>query len=351
MPQSRRFCDLTPKEAATTVESMRRDASAVDSKQAAQTFLHNLRTLGRIQQNQRLEIDAQGNFRLESTTSRKFAINRSRSITVLHPFVLQVLYRAQIECFYPTPQVCNVLGKNLDFSGFAQHGSRQRRHSDAVLRPQGGFGWITQELAEAAHEISLSMNSARDGLNNMLAGYRSQHSFFNNKDDQIACVNDLVAQADSARTTYLFSNYDDSNSISKVIELKSDIQQNPQLWHGGWSTSADVSATKDFFRSLNDALTKKILRDDASQCSLLLWGHHKLRGGWEYVDLDPFFDLAKSRHSSQHCWDRACQKGICDTGAVSRWAKYMNRQRKKIEALFKTEYFKKLNRRNKQQFR
>ena len=281
-----------------------RDAAAVGSKQAAQTFLHNLRTLGRIQQNQRLEIDAQGNFRLESTTSRKFAFSRSRSITVLHPFVLQVLYRAQIECFYPTPQVCNVLGKNLDVSGFAQHGSRQRRHSDAVLRE--GFGWITQELAGAAKDIFDCMTSARAGLNNMLAGYRSQSGFFNNKDDQIACVNDLVAQADSVRTTYLFSNYDDSNSISKVIELKSDIQQNPQLWHGGWSTRADVNATKDFFRSLKDALTKKILGDDASQCSLLLWGHHKLRGRWEYVDLDPFFDLAKSRHSSQHCWDRAC---------------------------------------------
>lgn len=340
---SDKFCDLTPQRAARKLESMMRDAAAVGSKQAAQTFCHNLRTLGRIQQNQRLEIDAQGNFRLESTTSRKFAINRSRSITVLHPLVLQVLYRAQIECFYPTPQVCNVLGKNLDFSGFAQHGSRQRRHSDAVLRPQGGFGLITRELAGAAQEISNCMTSARAGLNNMLAGYRSQSGFFNNKDDQIACVNDLVAQADSARTTYLFSNFDHSNSISKVIELKSDIQQNPQLWYGGWSTRADVSATKDFFRSLKDALTKKILRDDASQCSLLLWGHHKLRGRWEYVDLDPFFDLAKSRHSSQHCWDRACQEGMCDTGAVSRWAKYMNRQRQKIEALFKTQYF---NRRN-----
>jgi len=123
--------------------------------------------------------------------------------------------------------------------------------------------------------------------------------------------------------------------------LKSDLYQDPDLL-GVWSTLADIEAAKKFADTFNNARKKKILRDDASKCSLLLWGHHKLRGGWEYVDLDPFFDLAKSRHSSQHCWDRACQKGICDTGAVSRWAKYMNRQRQKIEALFKTQYFKNL---------
>ena len=332
---SLRFCDLTPSDAAAHVKRMLGHAP---SQQAAHTFWRNLTTLGQIQQNQRLEIDAQGVFRLESTASRRLNTlfrEASRSITELHPAVLAVLYRAQIECFYPTPQVCNVLGRNLDFSQFVPHRSSQRRHSDAVLR--GGFGLITVEIAGAAKEISLGMKSARAGLNNMLAGYRSQNSFYNKKDTQIAYVDDLVLQADPTTTT-LFVVEDYANSIAKVIELKADIQLNPQLWHGPWSTRAEIIATKDILRSLGDAIAsfRKILHADSSQCSLLLWGHHKLRGGWAYEDIqEPFFDLENEKHSSRHCWDKPCQKDMCDTGAVARWVQYMQVHRKRIEPIIK----------------
>jgi hypothetical protein len=248
---SLKFCDLTPSDAAAQVKRMLGHAP---SQQAAHTFWRNLTTLGQIQQNQRLEIDSQGVFRLESTASRKLNTlfrEASRSITELHPAVLAVLYRAQIECFYPTPQVCNVLGRNLDFSQFVPHRSSQRRHSDAVLR--GGFGHTAAEIAGAAEEISLAMKSARAGLNNMLAGYRLQSSFYNKKDTQIACVDDLVLQSDPTTTT-LFDLRDNANSIAKVIELKADIQLNPQSWHGPWSKRDEIYDAKEILRSLGDAI-------------------------------------------------------------------------------------------------
>ena len=110
-----KFCDLTPSDAAAQVKRMLGHAP---SQQAAHTFWSNLTTLGQIQQNQRLEIDPQGVFRLESTSSRKLNTlspfrSASRSITELHPFVLAVLYRAQIESSCPTPQLSKELGSRL----------------------------------------------------------------------------------------------------------------------------------------------------------------------------------------------------------------------------------------------
>ena len=348
---SLRFCDLTPSDAAAQVKRMLGHAP---SKQAAHTFWSNLTTLGQIQQNQRLEIDSQGVFRLESTASRKLNTlspftSASRSITELHSAVLAVLYRAQIECFYPTPQVCNVLGRNLDFSQFVQHRSSQRRHSDAVLQQPAGFGQITREIAAAANEISVGMKGARAGLNNMLAGYRSQNSFFNKKDTQIASVDDLVLQADPTTTT-LFVHDDKANSIAKVIQLKADITKNPQLWHGPWSTQAEVAATRSIIvQGLYGAIAKNfILHGNSSQCSLLLWGHHKLRGRWAYEDIqEPFFsDVIKDKdkhtarnyyfnsNSPEHCWDKAYKNDMCDTTAVYRWRKQMERKYKSINKLF-----------------
>jgi len=349
---SLKFCALTPSDAATQVKRMRGHAP---SQQAAHTFWMNLLTLGQIQQNQRLEIDSQGMFRLESTASRKLNTlspfrSASRSINELHPAVLAVLHRAQIECFYPTPQVCNVLGRNIDFSQFVQHRSSQRRHSDAVLQQPAGFGQITQEIAAAAHEISVGMKNARAGLNNMLAGYRSQNSFYNKKDTQIASVDDLVLQADPSTTT-LFVLDDKVISIAKVINLKAAITKNPQLWHGPWSTRAEVEATRSIIvRGLYGAIAKNlILHGNSSQCSLLLWGHHKLRGEWAYEDIqEPFFSdviTDKDKHtarnyyfksdSPEHCWDKACRKDICDLNAVDIWRTQMERKYISINKLFK----------------
>jgi len=347
---SLKFCALTPSDAAAQVKRMLWRAS---SQQAAHTFWMNLLTLGQIQQNKRLEIDSQGMFRLESTASRKLNTlspftSASRSITELHPAVLAVLYRAQIECFYPTPQVCNVLRRNLDFSQFVQHRSSQRRHSDGVLQQPAGFGQITQEIAAAAYEISVGMKGARAGLNNMLAGYRSQNSFYNKKDTQIASVDDLVLQADPTTTT-LFVHDNKANSIATVINLKADITMNPRLWHGPWSTQAEVETTRSIIvRGLYGAIAKNlILHGNSSQCSLLLWGHHKLRGEWAYEDIqEPFFsdEVIKDKHtktnyyfnsnSPEHCWDKAYKNDMCDTTAVYRWRKQMERKYKSINKLF-----------------
>ncbi len=118
---SPKFCDLTPSDAALQVK---RILGHAPSQQAAHTFWSNLTTLGQIQQNRRLEIDSQGVFRLESTASRKLKtlspFASSRSITELHPAVLAVLYRAQIESFFPTPQLSEIeKGTQLFFARFS----------------------------------------------------------------------------------------------------------------------------------------------------------------------------------------------------------------------------------------
>jgi hypothetical protein len=351
---SPKFCDLTPSDAAAQVKRMLGHAP---SQQAAHTFWRNLTTLGQIQQNQRLEIDSQGVFRLESTALRKLNTlpfrSASRSITELHPAVLAVLYRAQIEAFFPTPQLSKELGSKLPITEYPSSRDGNRRTSisrsigfvagkGVVATPQITSDYqFFGDITDKANKVVAQLAQAKAGLANMLTGYRSQSSWFNSKDAQAECVNDLAQQAE--RPLMPFANSDTGVSIAQCIAFKFNICENPEvqrLWNldSGARGVIGENAIRDFVRIINNVRSKHIVSQEqaSERASRLLWGHHVLRDGWVYHDLD--FDLFDDDINDNLPCSRVLEEQVdetqCNVAALKQFSACLQQQKQRIIAFF-----------------
>ena len=348
---SLRFCDLTPSDAA---EQVKRMLGHAPSQQAAHTFWSNLTTLGQIQQNQRLEIDSQGVFRLESTASRKLKtlspFASSRSITELHPAVLAVLYRAQIESFFPTPQLSKVLGSKLAITENQTYERDGNRRSIAHFEdgyvpwapPRAGNYGLFGTLKANADRVVSKLAQANSGLANMLAGYRSQSSWFNSKNVQAESVSDLVKQAE--KPLMPFDNADNCASIAQLLSFKFDTMFDDDGVAPFWKLDLTKIANSiqgvrnDVTRVINTVRSKLIVshRDSAStQASLLLWGHHGLRESWVYDDLDFFFfDDDINDVPSSRVLEEQVDETQCNVSALRQWGDCVARHQRTIQSRF-----------------
>lgn len=350
---SLRFCDLTPSDAA---EQVKRMLGHAPSQQAAHTFWRNLTTLGQIQQNQRLEIDSQGVFRLESTASRKLNTlspfrSASRSITELHPAVLAVLYRAQIEAFFPTPQLSRELGSNGGYSPltitenqpYNRDGNRRSSISRSigfVASPRVGSDYdFFGNLKANADKVVSKLAQANAGLANMLTGYRSQSSWFNSKDAQAESVNDLVKQAE--KPLMPFNNTDISVSIAQLLTFKFDVCVDPVA--SAWNLDPRAigvmtrSTRNDITRVIDQVRGRRIVRGEESTCaSLLLWGHHVLRDGWVYdeIDFELFDDDINENFPSSRVLEEQVDEALCNVSALKQWDACVAHHRQRITAMF-----------------
>ena len=353
---SPKFCDLPPSDAAVQVKRMLGHAP---SRQSAHTFWSNLTTLGQIQQNQRLEIDSQGVFRLESTDSRKWKTLRfasSRSITELYPDVLAVLYRAQIESFFPTPQLSKVLGSKLAvYQPYTRDSNRRSSISRSVGfidrestisregTPQEGYARsaevVLDDMKSSAEQVADQLQSARAGLGNMLRGYQSQNSRFNSKDAQAARVEDLVQQAGSPLMPFGIAN--NKASIAQCIQFKIDlclVEKYQKIWDlDSGVRGVRKSELADFKRIINEFRSSPVLMDQYSpKASLLLWGHHVLRDGWVYRDLD--FDLFGHDTSDILPCSRVLEEQVdvtqCNVSALKQFKLCVLQHMQKIEPFF-----------------
>jgi hypothetical protein len=359
---SLKFCDLPPSDAAAQVKRMLGHAP---SQQAAHTFWMNLLTLGQIQQNQRLEIDSQGVFRLESTASRKLNTlspfrSASRSITELHPAVLAVLYRAQIESFFPTPQLSKVLGSNRGYSPLAitenqpynRDGNRRSSFSrsvgaiarEGVVAPprDGNFYAFFGNLTANAEQVVSHLAQANAGLANMLQGYRSQSSWFNSKDAQAESVSDLAKQAE--KPLMPFGNKDGGASIGQLLAFKHNTLFDPSIapfWDLDSTAIANSSrsARNDATRVINTARGMGIVKgldSTPTRASLLLWGHHELRDGWVYdeIDFDLFDDDINENSPSSRVLEEQVDETQCNVSALKQWGACVERHQQRITAMF-----------------
>jgi len=354
---SLKFCALTPSDAAAQVKRMLGHAP---SQQAAHTFWSNLTTLGQIQQNQRLEIDSQGVFRLESTASRKLNTlspfrSASRSITELHPAVLAVLYRAQIESFFPTPQLSKVLGSNRGYSPLAitenqpynRDGNRRSSFSRSVgfvasrrvgnERRGGNDYHFFGNLKANADDVVLKLAQANAGLANMLTGYRSQSSWFNSKDSQAESVNDLLQQAE--KPLMPFQNSTGGVSIATLYTFKLDVLVDDvaRLWNlDPGAVGISSSGRNNVLTAINTMTGSRIVGAEAARASLLLWGHHVLRDGWVYddIDFDLFDDDINDEYPSSRVLEEQVDETQCNVSALSQWRAAVVVHRQRIAATF-----------------
>jgi hypothetical protein len=354
MMPSPKFCDLLPTDAAVEVKRMLGHAP---SQQAAHTFWSNLTTLGKIQQNQRLEIDSQGVFRLESTASRKVKtlspFGGSRSITELYPDVLRVLYRAQIESFFPTPQLSKVLGSKLAITEnqtYNRDGNRRSivekfvEDTGVVAPPPECNDHFFGNIQSIASQVIAQVAHARAGLTNMLAGYRSQNSWFNSKGTQAACVEDLVGHAEKHLMPFDLTK---PGSIAPCLAFKLNTLPGEQLagfWHLD-REKINAVAQKDFddrLRIVSSFLGASILVNEqdrqnyGKQGSMLLWGHHVLRDDWVYRDLD--FDLFDNDifddlGESSRVLEEAVGLRVCNVNALGELGGYVRQQISNIRLL------------------
>ena len=347
-----KFCDLTPSDAAAQVERMLGHAP---SQQAAHTFWSNLTTLGQIQQNQRLEIDSQGVFRLESTALRKLKtlspFASSRSITELHPDVLAVLYRAQIEAFFPTPQLSKVLGRNRGYAPLAitenkpskqdcnRRSSISRSIAFVASRRAGNDHDFFGSLKANADEVVARLAQANAGLANMLTGYRSQSSWFNSKNAQVESVSDLAKQAE--KPLMPFNNTDIGVSIAQLLSFKFDVANDPValLWNLDPEAVGNISRSNrnDVIRTINQVIGRRIVNEkDSTRPSLLLWGHHVLRDGWVYDEIDfaLFDDDINDDVPSSRVLEEQVDKTQCNVSAITQWAACVKAHRQRITAMF-----------------
>ena len=350
---SPKFCDLTPSDAA---EQVKRMLGHAPSQQAAHTFWSNLTTLGQIQQNQRLESDSQGVFRLESTASRKLKtlspFASSRSITELYPAVLAVLYRAQIESFFPTPQLSKVLGSKLAITEnqtYNRDGNRRImretvvKDTGVVAPPRAGNYGLFQILTANAGKVVSKLAQANAGLANMLAGYRSQSSWFNSKNAQAESVSDLMQQA--VQPLMPFNNADYSASIAQLLSFKFDTMFDHLLVAPFWKlerTTIDTSqrgVRSDVIRLIDNVRQKLIVNGREStpeRASLLLWGHHVLREGWVYDDIDFFLfdDDDINDDPSSRVLEEQVDETRCNVKALRQLGDCVARHQRTIRAMF-----------------
>jgi len=345
-----KFCDLTPSDAAAQVKRMLGHAPA---QQAAHTFWSNLTTLGQIQQNQRLEIDPQGVFRLESTASRKLKtlspFASSRSITELHPAVLAVLYRAQIESFFPTPQLSKVLGRNKGYPPLAitenQSSKRDGNRRSSISRsigfaasPRVGSDYaFFGNLKANADDVVLKLAQANAGLANMLTGYRSQSSWFNSKDSQAESVNDLLQQAE--KPLMPFQNSTGGVSIATLYTFKLDVLVDDvaRLWNlDPGAVGISSGGRNNVLTAINTMTGSRIVGAEAARASLLLWGHHVLRDGWVYddIDFDLFDDDINDEYPSSRVLEEQVDETQCNVSALSQWRAAVVAHRQRIAATF-----------------
>jgi hypothetical protein len=349
---SPKFCDLTPSDAALQVK---RILGHAPSQQAAHTFWSNLTTLGQIQQNQRLEIDSQGVFRLESTASRKLKtlspFASSRSITELHPAVLAVLYRAQIESFFPTPQLSKVIGSKLavtENQTYERDGSRRSivekfvKDTGVVAPPRAGSYGLFPILKANADKVVSKLAQANAGLANMLAGYRSQSSWFNSKNAQAESVSDLAQQAE--KPLMPFDNTDNGASIAQLLSFKFDTMFDERVapfWKLDSTTIANSTrgVRNDVTVVVNAVRSKHIvsgLDSTPARASLLLWGHHVLREGWVYDDIDFFLfdDDDINDVPSSRVLEEQVDETQCNVSALRQWGDCVARHQRTIRAMF-----------------
>jgi hypothetical protein len=266
--------------------------------------------------------------------------------------VLAVLYRAQIESFFPTPQLSKELGSKLPITEYPSSRDGNRRSSisrsigfvagkGVVATPQTNDFQFFGDITDKANKVVAQLAQAKAGLANMLTGYRSQSSWFNSKDAQAECVNDLARQAE--RPLMPFANSDAGVSIAQCIAFKFNIGENPEvqrLWNldSGAIGVIGKSAIRDVVRIINSVRSKLIVSQEqaSERASRLLWGHHVLRDGWVYHDLD--FDLFDDDINDNWACSRVLEEQVdetqCNVAALKQFNACLEQQKQRIIAFF-----------------
>ena len=174
----------------------------------------------------------------------------------------------------------------------------------------------------------------------MLAGYRSQN-WFNSKNAQAECVNDLVRHAEKQLMVF---DAGKPGSIAQCLAFKISTLPGQQLEELINLDREKIIAFKnndynDRIRTINNfvgncnIVSSEDRFDYSKQASMLLWGHHVLRDSWVYRDLDfdLFDDDINDLEPSLRVLEEAVGVNECNVKALGQLGGYLRRHLIKIQ--------------------